>query len=66
MPEPEPHDVLASLHQVFIKAGWLVDMEVMQTVWGPRITLPRGMGLDHVQELVLTIEAGIQARVIKR
>jgi hypothetical protein len=65
-PEPSPHDVLARLNQAFMDAGWLVDMEIMNTVWGPRITFPRGMGLDHVLELALTIDAGVTTRVIKK
>lgn len=68
MPEQvtDPYDVLAQLNQVFISAGWLVDLEVVDTEWGPRIRIPKGMSLAHVKELILTIEAGIQTRVIKK
>ncbi|MFI2909482.1 hypothetical protein ACG2OD_14700 [Streptomyces sp. PDY-4] len=62
--ERDPADVLASLNQAFIRAGWLVDMQIVSTIWGPRLQFPRGMGLDYVEELALTIDAGLQTRVI--
>lgn len=74
MPDHEPsdptarlnaaHDSMARLQAAFIKAGWLVDMEVVGTVWGYRIRFPKGLGLDQVEELVQTVEAGIETRVI--
>ncbi|RAJ53642.1 hypothetical protein K376_05602 [Streptomyces sp. PsTaAH-130] len=60
-----PDDMLARLKCAFSEAGWLVDVDVIQTAWGPRLTFRNGLGLDHVDELILTVEAGVRARVIK-
>ncbi|WP_440557916.1 hypothetical protein ACSP97_15200 [Streptomyces sp. SCPE 10] len=63
--ERNPDDMLARLKLAFHEAGWLVDLDVIQTSWGPRLAFRHGLGLDHVDELILTIEAGIKARVIR-
>ena len=60
-----PDDMLARLKYTFSEAGWLVDLDVIQTIWGPRLTFRNGLGLDHVDELILTVEAGVRARVIR-
>lgn len=76
MPDHEPsdptarldaaHDSMVKLKAAFIKAGWLVDMDVIGTVWGFRIRFPKGLGLDQAEELVQTIEAGLETRVITK
>ncbi|CAL2065844.1 hypothetical protein [Streptomyces murinus] len=60
-----PDDMLARLKCAFSQAGWLVDVDVIQTAWGPRLAFRNGLRLDHVEELILTVEAGVRARVIK-
>lgn len=64
-PEGKPDDTLARLKCAFSEAGWLVDLDVIQTAWGPRLTFRDGLGLDHADELILTVQAGVRARVIK-
>ncbi|MFF8993389.1 hypothetical protein ACF09H_26345 [Streptomyces sp. NPDC014983] len=63
--ERRPDDLLARLKSAFREAGWLVDLEVIQTAWGPRLAFRDGLGLDHADELILTVQAGVRARVIK-
>ncbi|MFH8340157.1 hypothetical protein [Streptomyces sp. AM6-12] len=63
--ELEPHDMLVRLKGAFSAAGWLADVDVIQTASGPRLAFRNGLGLDHVDELILTVEAGVRARVIK-
>lgn len=60
-----PDDMTARLKRAFSQAGWLVDVDVVQTASGPRLAFRNGLRLDHVEELILTVEAGVRARVIK-
>ncbi|MFR9790808.1 hypothetical protein ACL07V_19465 [Streptomyces sp. MB22_4] len=63
--ERRPDDLLVRLKSAFREAGWLVDLEVIQTAGGPRLAFRDGLGLDHADELILTVQAGVRARVIK-
>ncbi|MET9148650.1 hypothetical protein [Streptomyces sp. NPDC004042] len=65
MSNRDPYDVLGRLSAALNGAGVLVDLEVLDTVWGPRIGMKTGIDLDQAHELVFAIEAGTQGRVIR-
>lgn len=65
-PRRDAATLLAHLKTAFIEAGWLVDMEITDTEWGQRVSFPTGLGLDHAEELALTIEAGTEKRIIRK
>jgi len=64
MPRRETSDAVALLITSLRDAGWLFDVEVQDTPWGPRIFLG-GMKTETATELALTIQAGLEARVIR-
>ncbi|MFF5433392.1 hypothetical protein ACFY5K_25545 [Streptomyces griseofuscus] len=62
----DPDSTAAALKTTLIGAGWLVEVTVIHTNWGPRLTFPTGLSLGQAEELILTIEAGLKKRVINR
>ncbi|MYX26096.1 hypothetical protein GTY75_05335 [Streptomyces sp. SID8381] len=58
-------DVLAKLKGALISAGVLVELEVLDTQWGKRIGIVKGLGLEQAREVTMTLEAGTEGRVIR-
>lgn len=65
MPNREPSDTYAQLHTAFQDAGWLVPMRLRQSAEGPQVWI-EGLDMQTAEELALTIQAGIETRVIRR
>lgn len=65
MPSQEASDVLALLNTAFRDAGWLVEMSIARTVHGSQICIA-GLPLENAEEMALTIQAGLEARVIRQ
>ena len=57
-------DVFALLSTALHDAGWLIPLRLRQTAAGPQVWV-EGMDTATAEELALTIQAGLEARVIR-
>jgi hypothetical protein len=64
MPSRDAADAFALLNTALRDAGWLVPMELVHTAWGPRILI-EGLSVETATELALTIQAGLERRVVQ-
>lgn len=60
----EPSDIFALLNTALLDAGWLVPIRLRQTADGPLVWV-EGLDLKTAEEMALTIQAGVEARVIR-